>query len=96
VTLDPTSSVSAKVNPPYVVDLRRSDVRGRPSVIGGSPAKNPRGDSYDFSRASQIVGVLCVPFLPFVMPGPCTEMPLPGLYSVTSIDELRTWLNAGV
>lgn len=58
--------------------------------------ENPRGDSYDFSQASQIIGVLCVPFLPFVMPGPCTEMPLPGLYSVTSIDELQAWLNAGV
>lgn len=54
--------------------------------------QHPQGDNYDFSSASHIVGVLCLPFLPFVEPGPLTEMPIPGLYAVTSVDELRVWL----
>lgn len=56
--------------------------------------EHPVGDNYDFSAAKEVIGVLCVPFLPLVHPGNCSKTPLPGLYAVSSIDEFVTWLQS--
>jgi hypothetical protein len=49
------------------------------------------GDNYDFSGFSRIVGVVVLPFAPFVFEGSCTAESAPGLRWVSSSQELRTW-----
>jgi hypothetical protein len=52
---------------------------------------NKVGDNYDFSGFDQVVGVVVMPFSPFVLEGPCTTEDVPGLRWVSSSQELRTW-----
>lgn len=53
---------------------------------------NPIDDNYDVSGFSDIVGVVVLPFRPFVPMGKATLDVLPGLPAVVGVGELETWL----
>jgi len=57
--------------------------------------RNRVGDNYDFSRFTKIVGVVVLPFAPFVLEGPCTAETIEGLRWVSSSTELRGWSKDG-
>jgi hypothetical protein len=47
--------------------------------------------AYDLSGLN-IIGVVCVPFVPYLAIGDCTKFEAPGLRAVVSIGELQSWL----
>lgn len=57
--------------------------------------QNPIGDNYDLSRYRTVIGVVCLPFIPFCHLGPATEHVAPGLRAVSSVAELAAWLRDG-
>jgi hypothetical protein len=48
----------------------------------------------DFSGFTTVVGMVVLPFRPFVPLGRCSREILPGLRAVVGIGELETWLEA--
>lgn len=54
---------------------------------------NPVGDNYDFSWATDVVGVVCTPFVAYTPYGPATQEVAPRLRAVSSVGELRAWLD---
>lgn len=60
-------------------------------TIVATVEENPVGDNYDFSRFKRIVGVVVLPFAPFVLEGTCTAEAIEGLRWVSSSIELRDW-----
>ncbi|MET7463204.1 hypothetical protein [Nonomuraea sp. NPDC005501] len=51
------------------------------------------GDNYDFSGYGGILGLVCLPFVPYCHLGPATAEVRPGLRAVSSVAELAGWLN---
>lgn len=96
-------AVSAK-SVPYNADYDRGDYRVVRNLADRCDAfveewaarmavlrDNPLGDNYDFSQYREIVGVVCLPFVPFCRIGPATEYAAPRLRVVSSLAELAEW-----
>lgn len=49
------------------------------------------GDNYDLSQYREVIGVVCLPFVPFCRIGPATQFAAPGLRAVCSLAELAEW-----
>jgi hypothetical protein len=55
--------------------------------------ENLKGDNYDFSPYSEIVGVVCTPVVVYTPLGICTSLVADGLYAAVSMSELEIWLS---
>jgi len=53
---------------------------------------HPRGENYDLSRFTSIVGVVCTPDVIFVPLGVATESVAPRLTAACTVEELERWL----
>ena len=54
--------------------------------------RNPKGDNYDFSSYSEILGVVCTPHTFYVQIGTATDFVADKLRAAVSIFELEAWL----
>jgi hypothetical protein len=54
--------------------------------------ETPRGDNFDFSRFTRLVGVVCVPAVIWAPVGVSMELVLPGLCAAVSYGEFEDWL----
>lgn len=55
----------------------------------------PKGDNFDFTSFSKIIGVVCTPFVVYTDNAEAFKEIAPGLRACVSVGELRTWLSAG-
>jgi hypothetical protein len=54
----------------------------------------PVGDNYDLSPFRGVTGVVVLPFPPFCRIGPATQYAAPGLRALSSLSELKTWVDS--
>ena len=98
-------AVSAK-SVPYHDDYERGEYRSVRNLVDrcdafvaewadrlGALRESPVGDNYDLSRFRDVTGVVVLPFPPFCRTGPATEYAAPGLRAVSSLSELKTWVD---
>lgn len=55
--------------------------------------EHPRGDNYDFSAFTSLLGVVCTPHVLFVPLGPATRPVASGLPAACTAEELEQWLS---
>lgn len=65
------------------------------STLMASLRAQPKGDNFDFSSFSKIIGVVCTPFVVYTDNAEALKEIAPGLLACVSIGEFRTWLNSG-
>ena len=91
---------------PYDDDLERGEYRSVRNLADrcdafvanwadrlGALRESPVGDNYYLSRFRELIGVVVLPFPPFCRTGPATEYAAPGLRAVSSLSELKTWVD---
>ena len=80
----------AVLNVAAAADAAVADWRDRMAKLQAEP----RGDNYDFSRHSELIGVVVFPLPPWSpTPDTCAEI-APGLRAASSADELGQWVQA--